>query len=381
MKRILYIQYTNPAGYPPLAHSSRLLADAGWQVLFLGTNAFGSHGLRFLPHPNIAVRQMAFCPPGWRQKLHYVRFVLWCVSWAVRWRPTWAYVSDPLGCPAGLALNRLPGLRVIYHEHDSPDPRNAGRLLRWCLAARRGLAHRAELCVLPNAERAERFRAETGADRVVCVWNCPRAEEVGPARPSAPASDVWLLYHGSITPPQLPVGLLDALARLPERVRLRVVGYETAGHAGYVQRLKAAAARLGLARRVEFVGAVPTRTELLDLCGRSDIGLALFAPAGHQPMPGASNKPFDYLARGLPVLVSDQPEWRQMYAEPGYARACNPEDADSIAGAIRWFLDHPDRMRGMGEAGRQRVRDEWNYESQFRPVQRLIGGAAPRDRP
>jgi len=26
LKRILYIQYTNPAGYPPLEHSSRILA-------------------------------------------------------------------------------------------------------------------------------------------------------------------------------------------------------------------------------------------------------------------------------------------------------------------------------------------------------------------
>jgi MFS family permease len=35
MARVLYIQYTNPAGYPPLQHSSRILASAGWQVLFL----------------------------------------------------------------------------------------------------------------------------------------------------------------------------------------------------------------------------------------------------------------------------------------------------------------------------------------------------------
>lgn len=56
MKRILYIQYTNPAGYPPLEHSSRILADAGWQVLFLGTGALGAAALRFPPHSNVRVR-------------------------------------------------------------------------------------------------------------------------------------------------------------------------------------------------------------------------------------------------------------------------------------------------------------------------------------
>jgi hypothetical protein len=34
--KILYLQYTNPAAYPPLEHNSRILANEGWQVLFLG---------------------------------------------------------------------------------------------------------------------------------------------------------------------------------------------------------------------------------------------------------------------------------------------------------------------------------------------------------
>jgi hypothetical protein len=33
--KTLYLQYTNPAGYPPLEPSSRILANEGWQVLFL----------------------------------------------------------------------------------------------------------------------------------------------------------------------------------------------------------------------------------------------------------------------------------------------------------------------------------------------------------
>ena len=40
MKRVVYVQYTNPAAYPPLEHSSRILADAGWQVLFTPSAEF-----------------------------------------------------------------------------------------------------------------------------------------------------------------------------------------------------------------------------------------------------------------------------------------------------------------------------------------------------
>ena len=45
-----------------------------------------------------------------------------------------------------------------------------------------------------------------------------------------------------------------------------------------------------------------------------------------QNMVGASNKPFDYMACGLPLLVTDLPEWTSTFVEPGYARACNPDD-------------------------------------------------------
>jgi hypothetical protein len=34
-------------------------------------------------------------------------------------------------------------------------------------------------------------------------------------------------------------------------------------------------------------------------------------------MVGASNKPFDYMASGLPLLVTDLPEWAATFVEPG----------------------------------------------------------------
>ena len=370
MKRILYIQYTNPAGYPPLEHSSRILADAGWQVLFLGTGAQGAHALRFPPHPNIAVRQLDFCPGGWRQKLHYSHFCLWVVARAILWRAGWVSASDPLACPPALLLTYLPGFRVLYHEHDSPG-RAAGLFQRMVLAARKRLARRADCCVLPNEKRLEHFRTETGTGRpVFCVWNCPSSREA--ATPRGPANDsLCLLYHGSIVSDRLPLTVVRALSLLPDRVRLRIVGYETVGSPGYIERLRQEAERLGIAARLEFVGPV-SRAELLEWCRRSDVGLSLLplstADVNQETMTGASNKAFDYLACGLPFLVSDLPDWRAMYVEPGYALACDPGDAESIARTLRVFLDDPNLTHSMGERGRQRILSDWNYEARFEPV-------------
>jgi hypothetical protein len=61
-----------------------------------------------------------------------------------------------------------------------------------------------------------------------------------------------------------------------------------------------------------------------------------------------------------------------MYVEPGYGLACNPEDPESIAATIGWYLDHPTEMRAMGEQGRRRILTDWNYEAQFSVVKNQI---------
>jgi glycosyltransferase involved in cell wall biosynthesis len=373
VSRILYIQYTNPAGYPPLEHSSRLLAESGWQVLFLGVGALGAATLRFPRHERIMVRQLSHRRAGWYQKLHYLWFGLWVLAWTLRWSPRWVYASDHLSCPIALLLSVLPGVQVIYHEHDAPDADSKALFQRLSLSARRRVARRAELCVLPNQQRAERFAAETGLrQKVLCVWNCPLRQEVADQRNGAQADDLWLLYHGSIVPARLPTTVVDALQLLPTNVKLRVIGYETIGHRGYVRELQQRAERLGLSGRIEFAGPVPQRAELLALGRKCDVGLA-FMPKqctgfNERTMTGASNKPFDYLACGLALLVSDLPDWREMFVQSGYAQVCDSDEPESIARALSWFLEHRVEMRQMGGRGQQRIATDWNYERQFQPV-------------
>lgn len=383
--RILYVQYTNPAGYPPLQHSARLLAREGWDVMFLGTHALGARALEFVPHPSIQVQRLPYCPPGWRQKLHYLRFTLRTARWAARWRPDWIYLSDVMSAPAGRLLRQATRARLIYHEHDSPtdaepsaSPENhsdAGRFRRFVLRSRAQVARHAECCVLPNAGRVARFREQTQPrGDVHCVWNCPSLEEIGETPPPAAQSRV-LYYHGNISPQLLPLTIVEALTRLPEFVSLQAVGYVTAGHRGYDEQLLQHAQRLGVAGRVTIRPALP-RQELLRQARGGWVGLAAMPlrsdNLNFRHMVGASNKAFDYLACGLALLVSDLPDWRQTFANPGYGLACNPTDPASVASALAWCLEHPAETRRMAERGHERLRQDWNYEAQFAPVRRRL---------
>jgi glycosyltransferase involved in cell wall biosynthesis len=144
------------------------------------------------------------------------------------------------------------------------------------------------------------------------------------------------------------------------------------GIKGYMAAFLQTAERLGLGNAVEFVGALPARHDIFERASKCDSGLAFMPLQGGDVnmanMTGASNKPFDYLACGLALLVSTRPDWEEMFVRPGYGLACNPNDADSIATQLRWFLDHPVETREMGGRGRQRILSGWNYENQFEPV-------------
>jgi glycosyltransferase involved in cell wall biosynthesis len=382
LRKIIYVQYTNPAVYPPLQHSSRILANAGWHVLFLGTGAaFGADSLSFPYHERISVKKLPYCSAGWKQKLHYCWFALWVMLWTLRFRPTWIYVSDHLASPAALITSYLCGPKLTYHEHDTPiKTKGNGQttIMRFVLGCRRILAKKADFCIIPNEMRLERFKSELGVGtRALCVWNCPAKEEVMSARNPNNIGAVRVIYQGSIVPARLPESVIKALEMLPDKVSLSIAGYETIGSIGYIQKLYKKADDIGLKERVECMGTLP-REQILDLCRSCDVGLSLLPRnstyINEQNMVGASNKPFDYLACGLALLVPDLPEWREMYVYPGYGLACDPEDPNSIAQALNWFLEHPEEMRLMGEKGRRRIEEEWNYENQFNPIlRRLIG--------
>jgi hypothetical protein len=117
---------------------------------------------------------------------------------------------------------------------------------------------------------------------------------------------------------------------------------------------------------------VPQRTDLLAEAARAHVGLALMpcqsSDLNMRFMTGASNKPFDYMAQGLALLVSDLPDWKTMFVDPGFGLACTPTDVDSPLAALGWFIDHPQARKVMGARAMNKIETEWNYDTQFRAV-------------
>jgi glycosyltransferase involved in cell wall biosynthesis len=346
-----------------------LMAERGWEVTFLSAPISGNR-LELPRHPRIAVRAIHARPSHVMGKASYASYIAAATGLALRCRPEIVYASDPLGAGPGLLAARLARARLVYHEHDSPGP---GSLRAWLARLRTAAARRAELVVFPNEARACIAQAELGypPDRQRIVWNLPRRAELPPLAPAADGP-LMLYYHGGISPERLPEALVEAMWKLGGRLRLRIIGRETPGARGYITWLLDRGVMPDGTKLVKYFGQIPQRHDVLVEAARAQIGLALMPCHGNDVnldhMTGASNKPFDYMAAGLALLVSERADWRDMFVTPAYARPCDPSDPASVAAALSWFLDHPAERRAMAARGRAKIETEWNYDSAFEPV-------------
>ena len=365
--RVLFLQVVEPGMYPPIIAAAHLMADAGFQVTVLASPSADSQ-LRMDDHPDITVHQIAQRPNYVVRKQDYLRYMAAAAGLALRWRPDVIYASDPLGAGPGLLASRLADARLIYHEHDTPD---STRLQYWLGRLRAAAARRADHIVFPNAVRAELVRKEVGfpAERLRIVWNMPRRAEIPPLQGTD--GPLRLYFHGSITPERLPKAVMDAVLSFGGTVHLQIAGYEAPLRRGYLQSLLDAGGVTGPEAVISYLGQI-SRSNLLEAAASNHVGLAFMPLSTDDPnmafMTGASNKAFDYMAAGLALLVSDKPDWRSMYVEPGFGLACDPANAGAVRAALTWFLDHPGARKEMAMRARRKIEEDWNYDTAFAPL-------------
>lgn len=375
--KILYIQYANPGAFPVAMRAGRLWRAAGHEVRYLGVDFGGGDPLA------IGADLAGDCDWIAYNKLAPLQFAARALSIVRRWKPDCLYIADSMAAFACAPLRTFYRGGIVYHEHDSPVFAESFRLrLQW--NARAAMARRADAVVLPNADRGALLAHDAGlapGRAPIIAWNTPARDEVGPPRPATPAGPVRVVYAGSINVHRVPFAMIEALADVPA-VELTLIGYETVSSRGHCARLQALAAERGCAGRLHIRDAMPYHA-LVEALRDYDATFAALATDAEDInlrfMAGASNKSFDAMGQGLALIVGPGDDWRKMFVDPGYAVACDPADAASIASAFRRLGADRDAVRAMGEAARQRIASDWAYDAQLAPVTQIMeraGGAA-----
>jgi glycosyltransferase involved in cell wall biosynthesis len=378
-QRVLFVQFFDPGQYPPILHASEILVNRDCDVLLIGIKQADGKSLKVPDILNRKVINLKGSAPGWRRRFQYVNFVGTAIFHMIFWRPDVVYVSDFTSAPIGLIAAVFDRYAVVYHEHDAPTiTRQDDMVVRWLVGARRKLAVRSTVCVIPNQGRAKAFAQELDilSAKVLTVWNCPTLKRISLAPPNLSLKDgLCLYYHGSFNSLRIPYTLVEVLAKLPETVTLVLQGHETVGSIGFLETFMRLAKSHGVAHRIS-VRAPISWDALIALRPPNCLGLMLMPMISHdinmKHMVGASNKAFDYLSMGIPLIVSALPDWEDFFVSTGLAKSCDPRSADSLIAAVRWFLENPDDMKQMATKGMARIHDDLNYETQFEPVLRVL---------
>jgi len=144
------------------------------------------------------------------------------------------------------------------------------------------------------------------------------------------------------------------LAKTGARIKLLYVGYIPARHHA---ELKA----LAKSMRVDLHCTGPlTPREAWSRVSRCHIGFALLAPEPNY-VNSYPTKLFEYMAMGLPAVVSNFPLYSRVIDMTGGGVAVEPKDVESIFSKVRPFVESPELCQKIGEKGRRSVRQLFNW--------------------
>jgi glycosyltransferase involved in cell wall biosynthesis len=299
--------------------------------------------------------------------------------WAFRLRPSIYHLHDPHLIPLGLVL-KLTGARVVYDVHEDypahARTKLAGHPIRGRLKALmwRALERLARSTLDGFVCASPAVAGGFPAARSVVVRNFPihgqfeLAAANGSSHPYRERSNT-LVYTGAITEIRGFWEMLRALERVPAELdcRLLMVG-------GFRRPALAVAARgLPVWSRLELIPWCPYPLVIPELL-RARVGLILLHPLPNHNDAMRSNKLFEYMAAGLPVIASDLPRWREIVLGVGCGLVVDPGDTTEIAAAIEYLLTHPEEAEAMGQRGRAAVSARFNWDGEAARLLSLYRG-------
>jgi hypothetical protein len=373
-KKIFFFQFHLPDFYPPLLNKMQVFETEGWEVhtgvwhtrtlVSLFESKFKHRTLfKIKDTTNRYQRGLRRLEYGGRMILHRLRHgpLVWCFtdSPSVGWG--WLI----------LLLDRKS--KFIYIEYDSPTPLPTlrSKMTNFC---RYQFCQKTHLNILPNFERAEKFKADISPHGPIhTVFNVPPLREISAYknRNLEGKENLNIFYHGSFTESRLPLSLFEAL-QSSKHFHLTIRAVIPVPDNGFMKRVTDLITQLNVVKQVTFLAPCSwTGDPPVMIQEGMDIGLACYTNPGidlnFSTMWGASNKVFQYMQAGIvPYIYTEESAFKEHLGDTAYFT--ESLDAKIIAASWNKITEQRKTLLTRKENVQKLVQNNYNFEQEFRPV-------------
>jgi glycosyltransferase involved in cell wall biosynthesis len=282
-------------------------------------------------------------------------------------RPDIVHAHDAAMLLPGLVGARVVGARLVYDSHElATSVPYRDRAWAWFVAniERLGIRRAAAIITVSDGiadELVARYRLRrrpTVLRNVSALVEGP-VTSGGGLRDHLDAAASVVLHQGAPAVDRGCEALIEALCHLPPEVHVIFLG---SGEPAFTAELVEHAQRLGVADRMRLLDSVGLG-ELIGWTREADVGVALLQDTCLNHRLALPNKLFEYIAAGVPVVVSDLPELRRIVNHYNIGWTATPDDPRAIAQAISRALDEQDDPRLRENLERAASELRWSQES------------------
>jgi glycosyltransferase involved in cell wall biosynthesis len=366
--------YNNPDYYPPIINSAILLHKVGYVQTIICRDNLSYKGQ---PYPETTTLHRILSNTR-NSLLEYIGFIVQTLRYS-RAKSEIYIGHDMHGFLVARIVSMLKRRPVIYHCHDFAESESklglGGSLVR---TFERLFAKTADIVIVPDYDRAT---------VVAQQLNLPKFPIIAANAPihTPPKSNTLretlhsrgyhfekiVLRQGRISQGHaLEVTLQSMPNWASKEWGFVLLGF---GDDAYIESLYQLATKLGVREQFVILPAVNYDSVLQYTVG-ANMGHALYEPLhiNNRYITTASNKIMEYMAAGLPILLSATTSSDNLLARHPVGITADVTSPETIADAINTVLSNPSLANSMSIASRHAFESEFQYEKQYAPVLEAI---------
>ncbi len=291
-------------------------------------------------------------------------------------KPDILHFHDPELIPLAYLIKKKLNAKIIFdiHENISGALKDSERLPKFSRGTVSSIYKAFEKKFISKFDHliiAETSYKKIYGEQTTEILNFPKIEGIEFRRKTF-SSPIVFVYSGMIWERRGIFKMLELINKLHKNnydIRFNLIGSFASSR--LEERVREFIEKNGLQKIVNIHGRKPFG-EMLEILSKSHIGLALLENIENY-RESLSSKIFDYMAMGLPYLVSDFPLYENYTVKPQTGITVNYYDDSEIYKKTVELISNPNLMEKFSANGIKQVRENWNWEKQEEKIFDIYG--------